>query len=221
MWLGDIAELPNLEQYYLRSENIESDHSVGSEFYDGQIECIFTELTRENALFKSRSRFLENCFNLYGKKIAHLDDEVLELSISFNAPVVDTEKERRHVADTLNKIYVESFDNKALGRLVEHLGGDPKSLGSIKRLQKFTELSCPAIDVASIMGPFYILYDFRVAYSHLSSEESSQQKLDYVCDRLGIEHSSDLMLIYRSIIDSLRESFDKLSEELEAKIENA
>ncbi len=221
MWLGDIAELPDSEQYYLRSENVESDHSIGSEFYDGQIECIFTELSRENALFKSRSRFLENCFNQFDEKIAHLDDEVLELSISFNAPVVDTEKERRHVADTLNKIYVESFDNKALGRLIERLGGDPKSLGSIKRLQKFIELSFPAIDAASIMSPFYILYDFRVAYSHLSSDESSRQKLDYVCDRLGVEHSSDLMVIYRSIIESLRESFDKLSEELEAKTENA
>lgn len=37
MWLGDIARLPDAEQYYLRSENIDSDHSIGSEFYDGQI----------------------------------------------------------------------------------------------------------------------------------------------------------------------------------------
>jgi hypothetical protein len=35
MWLGDIAKLPEPEQYYLRSENVESDHSIGSEFYDG------------------------------------------------------------------------------------------------------------------------------------------------------------------------------------------
>src|SRR5262249_32678957 len=43
MWLGDIAKLPEDEQYYLRSENVASDHSIGSDFYDGQIECVFTE----------------------------------------------------------------------------------------------------------------------------------------------------------------------------------
>jgi hypothetical protein len=32
MWLGDIAKLPESEQYYLRSENVASDHCKGSEF---------------------------------------------------------------------------------------------------------------------------------------------------------------------------------------------
>jgi hypothetical protein len=45
MWLGDIARLSEAEQYYLISENVPSDHSIGSEFYDGQIECVFTELS--------------------------------------------------------------------------------------------------------------------------------------------------------------------------------
>ncbi|MEP3300276.1 MAG: hypothetical protein ABJO27_27960 [Pseudoruegeria sp.] len=43
MWLGDIAKLPETEQYYLRSENVASDHHIGSEFYEGQIEVKFTE----------------------------------------------------------------------------------------------------------------------------------------------------------------------------------
>ena len=42
MWLGDVAKLPSSEQYYLRSENVPSDHSVASEFYEGQIEAEFT-----------------------------------------------------------------------------------------------------------------------------------------------------------------------------------
>jgi len=47
MWLGDIAKLPEEEQYYLRSENVASDHAIGSDFYDGQIECVFTEPSRD------------------------------------------------------------------------------------------------------------------------------------------------------------------------------
>ncbi len=57
MWLGDIARLPDAEQYYLRSENIESDHSIGSEFYDGQIECIFTDLFKKMLCLRIAQRF--------------------------------------------------------------------------------------------------------------------------------------------------------------------
>lgn len=214
MWLGDIARLPESEQYYLRSENIESDHSIGSEFYDGQIECVFTNPSKEDELFKARSEFLEACFNRFGSKVAHLYDEVFGLSVSFNAPIVDSEKERRHVADTLNKIYLESFDNKALGTVIISLGGDSKGLGSIKRLQKLIELSSPALDVPTLMSPFYILYDLRVAYSHLGSEESEEEKLNFVIKRLGIAADSGLMEIYSSLIGKLLESFTKLASAL-------
>src|SRR4029077_16182950 len=76
-WLGDIAQLPEAEQYYLRSENIESDHCIGSEFYEGQIDCIYTEPSNENKLFALRSEFVDACFTRFGTKIAHLDNEVL------------------------------------------------------------------------------------------------------------------------------------------------
>ncbi|MES2207778.1 MAG: hypothetical protein V4525_13425 [Pseudomonadota bacterium] len=215
MWLGDIAELPESEQYYLRSENINSDHSIGSEFYDGQIECVFTDLSEKDELFKSRSTFLEACFNKFEVKIAHLDAEVLDLTISFNAPIIDTERERRHLADTLNKIYIESFDNKILALLIRKLGGDPQNFGSIKRLQMLLEISCPnSIDISSIMSPFYTLYDLRVAYSHLSSKEKSDEKLNFVIERLGIHQHSNLLDIYKSLVSKLINSFEILSKEL-------
>lgn len=215
MWLGDIARLPDTEQYYLRSENIESDHSIGSEFYDGQIECIFTKPSKEDALFKNRSIFLEAFFNKFGVKIAHLDSEVFDLSVPFNTPVVDTQKERRYVADTLNKIYLESLDNKALGEVISKLGGDPQNLGSIKRLQKVIELSCSDVDILSLMSPFYILYDLRVVYSHIGSKEREQEKLDYVTERLELDANSSLMAIYQSLVDKLGDSFKRLTGLLE------
>ena len=86
MWLGDIAALPEPEQYYLRSENVKSDHCIGSEFYDGQIECIFTKPTEEDRLFAMRSQFVEACRKRFGKKVAHLDEEVVTLALAFNAP---------------------------------------------------------------------------------------------------------------------------------------
>jgi len=210
MWLGDIATLPESEQYYLRSENVESDHSIGCEFYDGQIECVFTEPSEENRLFALRSHFVEACLSRFGEKIAHLDAEVVALALDFNAPVVDTPKERRHVADTLNKIYIESLDNAALGTLLKKAGGEPKNLGSLKRLQALLESIPEATDISATLSPFFVLYDLRVAYSHLTSDDRATEILKNVIDRLGIDPSSGLLDIYRELTKALAATYEKL-----------
>jgi hypothetical protein len=210
MWLGDIAKLPESEQYYLRSENVESDHSIGSEFYNEQIECIYTEATEENRLFALRSEFVEACFKRFGKKVAHLDDEVVALALAFNAPVVDTTKERRHVADTLNKIYVESFDNHVLGALLKEAGGDPKGLGSLKRLHALLETVAKGADIPVILSPFFVLYDLRVAYAHLTSDDCATEILKTVTARLCVGSASGLLEIYRNLIKALTASYERL-----------
>jgi hypothetical protein len=215
MWLGDIARLPVNEQYYLRSENIESDHSIGSEFYDGQIECKFTDHSREDNLFQCRSNFLELCFKRFGEKLAHLDDEVLMLAVEFNGPVVDTDKERRHVADTLNKIYIESFDNNALGSVLHKLGEEPKNLGSNKRIEKIMESIATGEDVSKIMCPFFVLYDLRVAYSHLGSINGSEKCLMAIKERLGIGSDAEFNEVYEAIVSQLTSSFNELSKIVE------
>lgn len=211
MWLGDIAKLPEVEQYYLRSENIESDHSIGSEFYEGQIDCIYTEPTKENKLFALRSDFVDACFKRFGMKIAHLDDEVLNLALAFNAPVVDTERERRHVADTLNKIYIESFNNAALGDLMTKSGGDPKNLGSLKRLQAVLEWIAKDAEIPNLLSPLYVLYDLRVAYSHLTPAEKSKDTLKSITDRLGMDDTGGLLPIYERLLAKLSASFEALT----------
>ena len=215
MWLGDIARLPESEQFYLRSENVQSDHSIGSEFYDGQIECKFTDRTPEDQLFEQRSRLLEACFARFGQKVAHLEKEVLDLAISIRRPVVDTSAERRNVADSLNKVYLESFDNKALEKILSALGLDASKLGSLKRLQKLAEAAAPEEDVAETMSPLYVLYDLRVAYSHLGSHEGQEEKLRFVKQRLKLSDESDLFEIYDALLPALRAAFEKLADLLE------
>lgn len=210
MWLGDIAKLPENEQYYLRSQNVASDHAIGSEFYDGQIECIFTQKPRESQLFALRSEFVDACFVKFGTKIAHLDSEVVSLASTFNPPVIDTEKERRYVADTLNKIYIESFDNAALGSILRNHGGDPKNLGSLKRLQAVLEAAGINGDIPSFLSPFFTLYDLRVGYSHLTSADKAREILKAVTGRLGLAERSGLLPIYDRLLQGLINSFGKL-----------
>jgi hypothetical protein len=201
MWLGDIADLPEKEQYYLLSENIPSDHSIGSEFYDGQIECIFTEPSREDRLFGLRSSFIEMCAKRWGVSVAHLDREVLDLVSGFNAPV----------ADTLNKVYIESFNNKALAALASKLGTTPQGSGTLKRLQAVMgTVVLDDLTLRLILKPFFTLYDFRVASLHLSSVESGEQTLLSVLERLELPKSADLPTIYGRLMDMLAASFEEL-----------
>jgi uncharacterized protein YihD (DUF1040 family) len=215
MWLGDIAQLPENEQHYLRSENVPSDHSIGSEFYDGQIECIFTDKTLENKLFEQRSRFLDICFRLSGQKIAHLEKEVLEIAIAIRRPIVDTDTERRNVADALNKIYLESLDKKALKKLLAPTVSDESNLGSLKLLQKLAENVFTSPDAAALMNPLYVLYDLRVAYSHLGSDEGQQERLASVRQRLTLASDADFFAIYDRLMPELCAAFGKLADELE------
>ena len=214
MWLGDIAKLPEKEQYYLRSENLPSDHSIGSEFYEGQIECVFTDRAPEDDLFRQRSSFIEASHSRFGERISHLDKEVLDLAIGVRRPVVDTPAERRNIADSLNKIYLESMDNAALGRILEGQGHSAKDLGSLKRLQKILESATASADIAGAMSPLYVLYDLRVAYSHLGSDYGQEKRLNTVRGRLGLEANSDLFAIYDALVQALRDSFRKLSESI-------
>ncbi len=217
MWLGDIAKLPEAEQYYLRSENIPSDHSIGSEFYDGQIEVKFTDPSIENNLFAQRSEFVDACFSRFGVKIAHLDQEALELAQVFNPPLVDTPKERRHVADVLNKIYLESLDNGALDKISSSIGARNLGSGSLKRLQSILEKIAPTENVAQILSPLFVLYDLRVIYSHLTSSNKSATSLAAIASRLGIPQDSGLADVYRSLMQQLRECFQKLTELIKTK----
>lgn len=212
MWLGDVARLPEPEQYYLRSENVASDHSIGSEFYDGQIECKFTNRPPEDELFRERSELLEACFKKVGEKIAHLESEVLDLAASIRRPIVDTPAERRAIADALNKVYIESLDNKALGRALTARGQDAGSLGTLKRLQKLLEVLAPTADVSAIMAPLYALYDLRVAYSHLGSVQGQEGRLKTVHDRLRLPHGADLFATYDALLAQLTSSLKALAQ---------
>ena len=216
MWLGDIAEIPEHEQHYLRSENVDSDHSVGCEFYDGQIDCVFPDLSNEDKLFKARSEFLNSVFVRFGVNIAHLEEEVLDLARTLNKPLFDTPRESRHLADTLNKIYIESFSIESLKRIVACLGGDPRNLRSLKLLQMLMELVSPDVDIRNSMAVFFVLYDFRVANLHISSNTGYKVELTKVKDRLGLPSSAGLVQIYNSILEGLIESFCLFTHQIDA-----
>lgn len=215
MWLGDIAKLPKPEQYYLLSENRPSDHSLGSEFYDAQIECKFTDSTKENLLFAARSAFLNAAFGRWGEKIAHLDTEVRDEAERLRRPVHDTLAQRRSVSDTLNKVYVESFDNAKLGSMLVARNIASAGPGRLKRLQALLGSVGNPETVHCLMSPFYTLYDFRVACSHMISIETSADMMRTVTDRLDVPEDVDIQTLYDALIAAMTTSYTALSKIVE------
>lgn len=210
MWLGDVAGLPESEQFYLRSENVESDHSIASEFYDGQIECKFTDPPAEAIAIKTRSEFAKAFEAEFGVELYHLDEELIGVIASLTPPVVDTEKERKHIFDSLNRIFVESINNAKLEKLLKRLGATATSNGSLKRLQAVIETKDSSGKVADLLKPFFVTYDLRLAYSHLTSASRREELLSTSMTRLGVAADIELPDLYGALLRQLIEATEAL-----------
>ncbi len=215
MWLGDIARLPKTEQYYLMSENRPSDHSLGSKFYDAQIECKFTDSTQENLLFAARSSFLAAAFKRWGEKIAHLDAEVRDEAERLRRPVHDTIAQRRSVSDILNKVHLESFDNGKLAAILTARKITCAGTGTLKRLQALLASVGDAQTINGLMSSFYTLYDFRVACAHLGSAEGSDEKTRTVAERLELAANANLQTLYDALLAAMTASYAALTKMLD------
>ncbi len=210
MWLGDIAKLPEEEQYFLRSENIPSDHDIGSEFYDGQIEVKFTDPPPEDQLMLTRADFLTAAFKRFGLKIDHLSSETLNSMSKLSPPVANTEKEAGQIMGLLNQILVESIDSNNVGSLLQARSENPSKIGSLKRLEKLFTLEFPKQDIRSTFTSFFVLYDLRVLASHSMSEATKVEEWKFACERLGIKETSTYIELYNHLIQELTKSYKTL-----------
>jgi hypothetical protein len=77
-------------------------------------------------------------------------------------------------------------------------------------LQVLLEIIANGADISAILSPFFVLYDLRVAYSHLTSESRATEILEQVTNRLGLDSASGLLEIYRCLSKALGASYEKL-----------
>lgn len=215
MWLGDIdKEIPVSEQHYLRSENVESDHDIHSEFYEAQIEVKFSEPSPETALFHLRAQVNETCRRKRGAALHVLSGEVDEVLSNLNRPVFWTEAHVAPVINALNCVFVESLND---GYLKEQLlsvctKGDLKGLRSMKLLEKWLGAVLRVQDPGKIACPFYVLYDFRVVTSHLIPDDKMSSELEFINRRLGIDpKNTKLETIYDKLFGQLIESYKAIA----------
>jgi hypothetical protein len=213
MWLGDIAQLPVAEQHYLRSENIESDHDVFSEFYDAQIDCVFAELSMENRAVRARSDLNARCREILGEDLYQLHGEIARVIEDLRRPLFWEEKHVAPAAESFNRIMVESLNVAVLKKQLEPRVAKEnlKNVKGLKLLQAWLEKALGSAEAAQLCSPFFVLYDFRVLVCHLTSDASRDEKLAAINERLGLQKANQkLDAIYFALLPKLSDSLQKI-----------
>ena len=81
-------------------------------------------------------------------------------------------------------------------------------LGGMKLLQKWLGLAYPSIDAAAALGPFFVLYDFRIVVAHLVPAESATDKLTFCYERMGLaEETGSYETLYDALVGKLTHSY--------------
>ncbi|MFW2597812.1 hypothetical protein ACN9JZ_03735 [Aliarcobacter butzleri] len=213
MWLGDIDDLPEEEKYYLRSENIDSDHDIHSEFYNGQIEVQFAEPSIEGKAFQSKILLNKNILEKYKFDLYTFHGEISSILENLNLPIFWNEKHTFPFIESLNRIFVESLNSVGIKTYINSLDTtqDIKNLKGLKLFQKFIEIHSNEEVAQELMLPLFVLYDFRIVSSHLLSNEKKESMLKFISERLKIEYKDDnYELIYKKLIKKILETNQKI-----------
>lgn len=216
MWLGDLDKLPAAEQYYLRSENVDSDHDVCSEYYEAQIEAVWSQPSVENLATHARSNLNAQCRETYGAELYQLPSEISRVLEHLRRPLFWEEHHVAPVAESFNRVMVESIDVDFLKKqLLPHAQkkDEFKSLKALKLMELWLERCLQSADPKSITSSLFVLYDFRLLACHLRSNENRVELLKFINTRLGLpEANQSYEQIYFALLPRLTASLDQIKD---------
>ena len=214
LWLGDLLNLPDEEQYYFRSENVQSDHNIGSEFYEAQIESKWAEGSIERQVLKKRNAFNEKVLRLFSVNMAQLGTETIIAAKKIQKLVIDTEDAFKDIIHPLNEVLVESINVSEIKRYMITKSvpeEEYKGKKGIKLLQLFLEKAVPTIDAGTVLCPLYVLYDFRVLCAHIQSNDDKKETFEKCLIRLNLDtNTTEYTVIMGKLYDDLYQMFEKL-----------
>lgn len=217
MWLGDIDKLPEKEKYYLLSENVESDHSIHSEFYNAQIDVKWSDPSIENEVFERRKNISDKANFKHGHPMNKLEGEISNIISNLDKPVYWEDKHISPIIESLNRIFIESLNVELFKSSISKLENkiDIKNLKGLKLYSLWLKEYLKMDDADKIMCPFFVLYDFRIMVCHLQSEQSKSEQLKSINKRLNIdEENCDYEIIYEKLFEQLKDSLISIDDKI-------
>ncbi|WP_143317037.1 hypothetical protein [Clostridium sp. HBUAS56017] len=220
-WLGDLHSMDGFSKGILRNFNIESDHLIiNSEFYQAQMNCIFSELIKEQQILLNKEIFIQNIQDKYGIDLKHLDEECNIQSKNVKRPIVFNEQSISGVINAFDKILVEGINVQQLRVLYEKMYNvdssekkhkEWKSIRLLKEiLIKLSTSLDELIDIENLISPLYILHDYRIYLDHLLPEEEQNKSKQHIAETLGVNDFSEQEKIYYEEIRRLDVLFQYL-----------
>jgi hypothetical protein len=215
MWLGDIARLPENEIYYLRSENIDSDHDIHSQFYNAQIEVEFAESSPQQEAIRERRALNDLVLDTFGWTLFHLEGEIDRVIANLNRPVFWQDTHIRSAIESLNRIFVESVNVEAVKAELKKTNPEieVKSIKSLKSLQLWLTERLAFTNAEDLLCPFFVLYDYRILVCHLISDDKKYNILMSINGRLELpKDNSSNEAIYDALVSKLLFSIQAIKE---------
>ncbi|MBU3227794.1 hypothetical protein [Clostridium algidicarnis] len=213
-WLGDLSYLDEMTLSIMKPHNVESDHKiVASEFYAGQMCCIWSHPNREIRICEQKNKLFDALNKTYEVSLFHLNDEIKQQKEKYVKPIIITEKTIEPTINMLHKVLIEGVNMPELRKLYFKIVEIPdkkyEEWGSIK----FYEVLLKNIisgndDVKNIISPLYLLNDFRQYYDHLLSEKVKEKKCKNIIQSLGIESFDEMERIYDELLKKLATLFE-------------
>lgn len=206
-WHGDLEDLDAVDQYHWANNNIESQHDVKSEWYDGQINVAFTpppvSIQAINALDKWNAAFATK----YGTRLykpTSFDDR-LEAVRRYRRIIIQSEDDFIRFVSELNEIINENVDTQGIRAL---LSGKGVKIDNGSRGNKLIELVYRDIlgDTTNMIAPFFWLYDVRLWADH----DMGDAKLIAVAAHLGVDDIADYEAILTRLLIKLRDAATNL-----------
>lgn len=206
-WLGDLDSMDEFSKGILSNFNLPSDHLlIGSEFYQAQMKCIFSNPIKEQQILLNKKNFIRNIKDKYRIDLKHLDEECEIQSKNVKRPIVFNEQSVSGVINALDKILVEGINVAQLRVLYEKMCDvdvsekEHKKWQSIRLLKeiliKLSSNLDKEIDIEKLMSPLYILHDYRIYLDHLLSDEEQKKSKQHIVDTLQANNFGEQEKIY-------------------------
>lgn len=220
MWLGDMDVMDGQSKAIFKSFNVESDHLlIDSEFYQAQMNCIFSEPIVEKQILINKAVFIKNVSKKYSIDLSHLTDECAIHENDVKRPIVFTEQSVSGVINAYDKVLVEGFNVLQMRLLYEKLYPEIernkkyKEWQSIKLIEAILLKWCSGmqeVDIFNLMSPLYILHDYRIYFDHLLSGDKREEIKAHIASTLDVTDFSQQEAIYNEEVSRLNKLFQHL-----------
>ena len=215
-WLGDLSCMDDMTRARVKPYNVESDHKlISSEFYAGQMCCIWAQPNYEYRIYRQRNNFYALVKKKYNIDLDHLPEETKQQISQYDKPLITSSKTLPTTVGLLHQVLIESVNIGEMQKLYDLLlspkNQKHKDMKSIKLYEGLLHSIIKSDEqVRGIIAPLYLLNDLRIVYDHLLPNETIEEKKQNVISSLGLAFF-DEPKIYDGLLSRLSTFFEYLT----------